>query len=858
VLTPRAGPQGRLKVYLGASPGVGKTFAMLEAAREARRAGRDVIVGIVETHGRAETAALLEGFEQLPRRRLVHGTSTPEEFDLDAALARRPDLLLLDELAHTNAPGSRHARRWQDALELRAAGVDVLTTLNIQHVASLRDVVAGITGITVHEMVPDAVLDEADELELVDVSVDVLEQRLRDGKVYLPERAERALQHFFRRSNLVALRQLALRQTATRLEPEPTAAHARSAVAGERVLVAVGDAPDAVDLVRAGWRLAGALGAACLVVHVELATGEPLSREAQAALDLAASLGATVRRATGDDVAATLATLVRQERITRVMLHAPRQRRWGRDAIAARLSREGCHVVIEPRAGNVTTRPVAAPPRAVPAAAMLRAVVGVTAATAAGFLVRDVLSTADLAMLFVVAIAVAGAHPHPAAGVVAAVLSIICFDFIFVPPYYTFAVSDVRYVLTFAVMLGAGIVVSRLTSRLQRASHSAATRARETTALLNVARDLAAATTPDEAAHATTMHLRDVTHRDVVVLMPAPSTGRPPLDDVDACDHAAATWAWEHGETAGAGTATLPATPTTWRPLRAGGRTVALLGLHDPLPGTTADAERFVAGVAEQAAGAIARLELERQRRRDEVAIEAERLRSTLLSSFSHDLRTPLASVHGAATTLLREAERLSTAVREELLRSIADESDRMSRLVTGLLDLSRLEAGPLDLQHEWQSIEELLALVRLRVEASHPDLRVEVDVPAELPLIRGDGLLLEQVFLNLLENAALHARSAAEVRVAIRVQAPWLEVRVHDNGPGVPAEDLERIFEKFQRGSTATSRGSGLGLAICRAVVHAHGGQISAHNRASGGFEVRIALPLPADPPPPVPMEEP
>ncbi|MES2304020.1 MAG: sensor histidine kinase KdpD [Gemmatimonadota bacterium] len=868
--------RGRLKIFLGASPGVGKTFAMLEAARAMALAGKDVIAGVVETHGRVDTAALLQGLQRLPMIQHAYRGKVLEEFDLDGALALRPALILVDELAHTNVTGSRHAKRWQDVQELLAAGLDVYTTVNIQHIESLNDVVAQITGVTVRETIPDAVLDEADELELVDVSPDVLLERLRAGKVYLPAQAERALEHFFTRGNLMALRELALRRTAQQVDAEmldwrEEAGIRRAVPAGERVLVAIPASPDAPRLVRAGWRLATALRAECLVLHVETVevrrASAPDRSAVVEALRLAEELGARAQTVTGIDVGAELIAWAHEENVTRLVVGRAHGASWTRrfrrspvDRLLA--AQEGIDVhVLALREGPVTRAEEAR-------LSLWRGSVGeygvalmwVTVAAGFGFVVRDVLSTTDIAMGFLLSVAFAGGRSRPGPGIAAAIASIALFDFAFVPPYYTFAVSDGRYFVTFVVMLLVAIAVSRLTSRSREQAIAARARERQTGALLELAKELALATAPAFVAEAVSRRIRDSIGAEVAVLVTGAGDtlelAAPSAITLDDKELTVARWARDRRESAGFGTATLPTATAFWAPLAVAEGAVGALGVRPKTGELLRAPERrqFLDAVAGQAALALERLRLMQRTQHDQVEIEGERLRTALLSSLSHDLRTPLAAVEGAATTLRRDLDALDPATREDLLTTILEEARRMGRLISNLLDMVRVESGSLQVQREWQSVEEVIGVALLRVDNALAGLRVAVEVPADLPLLRVDGLLIEQVLVNLLENAVRYGSAGKEITVWAHRTGDAVEIGVADRGPGVAAAELDRIFEKFHRGAGASAGGIGLGLAICRAIIAAHGGTIYAELRDGGGLQVIIRLPLPGDQPAPVP----
>jgi two-component system sensor histidine kinase KdpD len=868
--------RGRLKLFFGAAPGVGKTYAMLEAARAARAEGEDVVAGVVETHGRRETERLLEGLEILPRREVEHRGAALREFDLDAALARRPALILVDELAHTNAPGSRHAKRWQDVEELLAAGIGVYTTLNVQHIESLNDVVAQITGVVVRETVPDAVFERADEVELVDISAEVLLERLREGKVYVPEQAARALEQFFREGNLIALRELALRRTAERVEAQMRGyreAHGIAATwpAGDRLLVCIGPNPASARLIRAGRRMATALHADWIVLHVE-SSRQRLSasdREALSAnLRLAEQLGARVMTMSADDVAAEILAYARSQNVTRILAGKPTHGRW-RDRLVGSLldrlirgSREmDVYVITGEQDG---TRPAAAArePPPMPAAAYLRAVAVVGVAGLIGLGLRSRVNVTDIAMLFLLAVMVSAARDGARPSVLASVLAIAAFDFVFVPPYYTFAVADASYVFTFAVMLVVALAISRLAARIRGQAEAARERERHTAALYALSRRLADARNARELAEAVTGQVGETLGTPATVLLPDDAGGFAVLGEGPAPGAAAqgvARWVIEHGQPAGMGTDTLPGADALYVPITASGRALGVLrvetrdprGARDPIERQLLDAIADQAGIALERAGLAARSEQEK------MATQAERLRSSLLSSLSHDLRTPLAGIEGAASALRDGADRLSPEARAELAQTILEEARRMMRLVSNLLEMVRVESGALQVQREWQSVEEVIGVALLRLEERLRAHQVRTQVPSDLPLVPMDGLLVEQALVNLLENAAKYSPEGSVIDVTAGLDPGEIVIGVADRGPGVPASEEDRIFEKFYR-SEAHERvgGAGLGLTIVRAIAQAHGGRVWVESRPGGGAVFRFALPA-GGTPPALPVEE-
>ena len=876
----RRASRGRLRIFFGAAPGVGKTYAMLEAARARVREGVDVVAGVVETHGRPETAALLESLPALPKREVGYRGITLQEFDLDAALALRPGLLLVDELAHTNAPGSRHAKRWQDVQELLDAGISVYTTLNVQHLESLNDVVARITAVTVRETLPDAVFDEADDLELADLSAEDLLDRLRQGKVYVPDQAAAAVERFFRKGNLIALRELALRRAAERVDAQMRGYMRDSGIrdvwpAGERLLVCIGPNPDGARLVRAGKRMATGLRCEWRVVYVER-PGQPVSEAERAALvaslQLAESLGAATATLAGSDAAAEILAYARDQNVTKIVVGKPTHPRW-RDlfggSVLDRLVRGSGEVDVYVITGDVAEQrePRAVTVRRSPLAeyAWAAGIVGACTGLAAGVL--QLLSVTDVAMVYLLGVGLVAARYGRGPSVAAALLSIGAFDFFFVPPFYTLSVAHARYLLTFAVMLFIALAISALTHRLRAQAETARERERRTGALYAMARDLAATRGRADVVAAAGRHLSATFAAPVQILLPDGSgrveipVGAPPAFPMDEKERSVAQWVFDRGRAAGAGTDTLPAAEALYVPLAGSAGPVGVAGVRAEDakrfqdPGTLRLLETFVG----QAALALERVRLAERAQQEQVEAEAERLRTALLSSLSHDMRTPLAAITGAASSLLEDLGSPGDPTRRELLRSILDESQRANRLIGNLLDMIRLETGALEVQREWQPLEEVVGVALIRLEDRLRDHPVEVRLPPDLPLANVDGLLIEQVLVNLLENAVKYTPAGTPIEILASAAEGAIVVAVADRGPGLPAGEEARVFEKFYRlpGTQATG-GVGLGLTICRGIVTAHGGRIWAENREGGGAVFRFTLPLVGTPPAPPPAEAP
>ena len=870
----RAG-RGRLKIFFGASPGVGKTYAMLEEARAKRRDGMDVLVGVVETHGRPETTALLEGLDLLPRRAIEYRGITLHEFDLDAALARRPTLILVDELAHSNAPGSRHTRRSQDVEELLAAGINVYTTVNVQHLESLNDVVAQITGVQVRETVPDSMLDQADEVELADLSAEDLLTRLREGKVYVPEQAARAVEQFFRKGNLIALRELALRRTAERVDAQMRGYMREHGIretwpAGERLLVCIGPNPAGARLVRAGRRMATTLKCDWVVLYVE-APGQRISASDRDALvqnlQLAEELGAQTATLSGLNPAEEVLAYARAHNATKIVVGKPTHPRWRDRLFGSMLD----HVIrgsgdldVYVITGDVDETAARRGPlvgRPSPLADYGRAALVVVLATLLSFPVLRFLSLTDVAMVFLLGVALVASRYGRGPTVVASFLSIALFDFFFVPPRFTFAVSDVGYVLTFGVMLAIALLISGLTLRIRAQAETARERERRTAALYAMSRDLAATRERGELVTTVTCHVTDTFGAPAQILLPD-EAGRlrspiavAPAYPMDEKEQGVAAWVFARGRTAGAGTDTLPAAQGLYLPLVTATGIIGVLGMRpppdDPKRFQDPAVQQLLEAFAGQAAVALERALLAERAEREQVEVEAERLRTSLLSSLSHDLRTPLGAITGALSSLLEDRGTLADATRRDLLKAALDESNRMNRLIGNLLDMVRVESGALQVQKDWQPLEEPVGVALLRLEERLRDHPVQVRLPPDLPLVPLDAVLIEQVFINLLENVVKYTPSGTPIEISAAAVDGVVRVDVADRGPGFPAGEEARIFDKFYRvpGATATS-GVGLGLTIVRGIITAHGGRIWAENRTGGGAVFHFTLPLDGAPP--------
>jgi two-component system, OmpR family, sensor histidine kinase KdpD len=866
--------RGKLKIFFGASPGVGKTYAMLSAARLLVNQGADLVVGVVETHGRAETVALTEGLEILPRKEIEYRGHALNEFDLDAALARKPALILMDELAHANAPGSRHPKRWQDIEELLAAGIDVYTTVNVQHLDSLNDVVGGITGARIWETVPDKVFDAADEIVLVDLPPDELLQRLKEGKVYIPQQAERAMANFFRKGNLLALREISLRRTADRVDDDVLAYRRNQSVTAvwptqESLLVCIGPGPGGERLIRKAARVATQSEVPWHAIYVETPKLQRRSDIERAnvlkTLKLAQDAGARTAVLSGSDPAQAAVAYAREYNLGKVMVGRDERPFWNL-GFAYRLGRQAPELdVIQVASGSAERerRPAAVLSRDVELATRLPAygvaIAAVVAVAIAATPMRQFLDLANIVMLFLLAVFFTAVRLGRGPALLSAFLSVAAFDFFFVAPRLSFAVSDVQYLVTFAVMLIVAVITGQLTAGLRFQVTVAESRERRTKALYEMARELSAALAVEQIAEIAerfvaqgfnaraTLLLLDVHDRLAVVAGGA----------VDAePDIGIAQWAFDHAEAAGLSTDTLPSAAMLYVPLKAPMRIRGILALRPlDLPWLpTPEQQQLLDTSATLIAIAIERVHYISVAQNALVHMESERLRNSLLSAVSHDLRTPLTALVGLAESLSLAGPALPRS-QAEIAQAIREEALRTSALVNNLLDMARLEAGSVKLRREWQPLEEVIGVAlqaRASVLAKHA---IRVELPADLPLLEFDAVLMERVFCNLLENAAKYTPEGSQIEIAARQQGDRVEISVADNGPGLPVGKEEALFEKFARGQAESAvSGVGLGLAIVRAIVEAHKGSVRAENRAEGG--ARFVISLPVGQPPRVPEE--
>ena len=869
--------RGRLRIFFGASAGVGKTYAMLEAAHNARAAASaDVVVGYVEPHGRVETERLLEGLERLPTLPVKYRGIVRHELDLDAALARRPGILLVDELAHSNLVGGepppRHPKRWQDIEELLEAGITVWTTVNVQHLESLNDLVAQITGIRQRETLPDRVFDEADEIELIDLPPDDLLARLHAGKVYVADEVATAVERFFRTPNLMALRELALRRVADRVEAAARALPAnrgRGRLAADRVLVAIGPDEQAEQLVRAGKRIADALDAGWSVVYVETPALLRLSAaERDRRIDLlrlAESLGAETVTLDGPSAAATLIEYARTRRATRVIVGSPKSkgwRSWFQSSTPVQLIKHGQGfdvITIAPSDQAAPRRSPSSIDGLMGAAQPIRwdryawAVFTTAVCTAIAFGLYPRFELSNLVMLYLLGVTIAGLRLGRGPSLLTSLLNVAAFDFFFVPPRFTFAIADVQYLVTFAVMLIIALVIANLMASIRQQTRVAGARERRTALLYAMSRELAATRGLSSLARVAVNHVAEVFQCEAVILLPD-ATGklqypRDPHLDVSfrRADLAVAQWVVDHGQRAGLGSDTLAAAPGLYLPL---GDERQRLGVLAVLPENQRrvllpEQRHLLETFAGQIGIALERARLAEAAEAASLDAERESLRNTLLASISHDLRTPLAVMAGAGSTLADRGATLDEQTRVSLARSIENKAREMSDLVSNVLDLMRFESGQVVLRTDWEALDDLVGTALHGVEQQLARHVVDLRLPADLPPVLVDAKLIVQVFANLFNNIGKYTPAGTHVSVSAAADGKAVRVVVEDNGPGLPPGDPARLFDKFQRGDEEGAIvGVGLGLAICQAIIQAHGGEIEAHRREPSGAQFEFTLP--------------
>jgi two-component system sensor histidine kinase KdpD len=872
------GGAGRLKIFVGAAPGVGKTYEMLLSAHAKLKAGADIVVGVVETHGRVETEALLQGLEVIPRKRIEYKDQVLEEMDLDAVIARRPQIALIDELAHTNVAGSRHPKRYLDVEELLSRGIDVYTAVNIQHIESLNDVVAQITHVRVRETVPDSVFDRADAIELIDLTPDDLIQRLREGKVYVPRQAERALEHYFSPGNLTALRELALRRTADRVDEQLLNHMQANAIAGpwaagERILVCVSEDPRAAGLVRYTKRMADRVHAPWTAISIETRRSLQLTDEQRDrladTLRLAEALGAEALTIPGVErrIADDIIKFAQGNNVTNIIIGKSARSRWFETiygSVVHDLVRRSGNISVNVIAGEEPTGP--ATKSTVQTAARvepfnprpyLMALVNTAIGLACAVLIKPRFGIENVDLVFLTAVVVVAVRYGLWPSLLASVVASLCYNFFFLPPIYTFTITDPTNIAAFFFFMLIAILVSNVAARVRTQADTAIGRIRSTEQLYAFSRKLAGTASLDDVLWATAYQTALMLKVRVVLLLPedgalAVKTGYPPEDELDKADLAAANWAWSNDRLAGRGSDTLPGAKRLFLPMRTGRGSIGVIGIDNDRTGPllTPDQRRLLDALMDQGALAIERVLLVEDMDRVKRTVESDRLRSALLTSISHDLKTPLASVLGAASTMRDVADGLSDQQKRDLLATVIDESERLNRFIANLLDMTKLESGAIVPNTALHDIGEVVGSALRRAGKILAGHKVSLELEAELPMLQLDAVLFEQVLFNLLDNAAKY--SPVDTTISIR---SWRErnqvlLQVADEGEGIPAAELESIFDKFYRAQKGdhVRPGTGLGLAISRGFIEAMQGRIFAANRSDRtGAVLTIQLPIPA-----------
>jgi two-component system sensor histidine kinase KdpD len=870
--------RSKLKIFIGMAAGVGKTYAMLEAAHQHQADGVDVVIGYIETHGRAETEALLAGMEVIPRRKVEYRGAILEEMDIDAILARKSELVLVDELAHTNAPGSRHLKRYQDVLELLDAGIAVWTTVNVQHFESRADAVRQITSITVHETVPDSMLDLADELELVDLSPEDLRKRLAEGKVYTPERVEVAANNFFRTGNLTALREMALRLTAEHVDHKLQDYMQLKRISGpwksgERLMVGVGPSPFSERLIRWTRRMAYNLEAPWLAVHIETST--PLKPEARERLsrniELARSLGGEMLTAAGDDIAATLLRVAHQRNVTQIVVGKPQHNRLQTllrgGSLVDRVIRSSGDIDVYVVTGDEVPGSERGVRRWLPqtgrasnwgqyAAALT--VVGVV--TLVNLLLVSALpwvGSQAVGLTELLAVLLIAAYMGRGPALLAAAISAVTWNFLFIEPRLTLVITHFNDLILFMLYFAIAIFTGNLTARIRRQERQSNYNAERTMALYKLAHEIATAVDMDDVLQTAVTQLSTVFDAEVAILLPHGDR----LDNqphssstltLDEKDYTVALWAFEHSKPAGRFTDTLALASAQFRPLLTPGRTVGVIGIRTRQNERLSfEQEVLLETFVNQIAVVIEREMLDEAAEQSAMLRESERLYTTLLNSISHELRTPIATIKGASSSLLDPAAGANEHSRLQLALDIQSAADRLNRLVENLLDMSRLESGRLQLKRDWCDIGDIIGVAVKRVGYCIETHSIEINIPADLPLIQVDFVLIEQVLVNLLDNACNYTPDGAEIKIEARARDHEIEIMVSDAGPGIPPQLRERIFEKFYRVPGTATGGTGLGLSISRGLIEAHGGTLNLDNQPESGTRFIIRLPVGNAPPP-------
>ena len=868
-----AAKRGKLKIFLGYVAGVGKTYAMLEAAHQRHEEGVDVVIGYVETHGRKETEALLAGLEILPRREIDYRGTTLTEMDIDAVIARHPQLVLVDELAHSNIPGSRHPKRYQDVEEILAAGINVYSAINIQHLESLSDVVQQITGVVVHEKIPDRLVDEADEIELIDLPTDELIKRLRDGKVYISDQAMRALEKFFRKGNLTALRELSMRRAADRVDNQMLSYMQTESIQGpwaasDRIMVCISSHPMGEHLIRSGRRLAEELNAEWYVLFIETPQHLHMPLEnrlrVQRFLTLAEELGAKVASTSGESVAESVISFAHEHNITKIIAGKPFRPRFSelfRGSVIDQIIRGSGSIDVYVVSGEASVSQKVPRSSFQPHRPWWRyggSLLLVALVTLLSQPLKHVLDPTNLVMVYLLAVVLSAVYLGRGPAILASFTSVLAFDFFFINPIFTFTVSDTQYLLTFLGLLAVGLIISGSAALLRDQVDAMRSKDRQTQSLFNLSRELTSAFSLDQVLDIATRACASLLNRENVILLP--KNGGLEIKKIspgflmDDDEMAVAEWAFKHSQPAGRGTDTLPSASIRFVPLLTANGPVGVIGIKPISSESTLTTEQRMQleGLANLTALAVERALLAESAAQSEMLRNTEKLQSALLNSISHELRTPLASITGVLTSLGESekthhtAHKLDAGTRIELLDSATDQARQLNRLVENLLNMTRLEAGSVKLNMEPCDLQDLIGTVLQQFTARLKDHPLKVEIPDELPLVNCDAVLIAQVITNILDNACKYSASGTAVTLGIRDLHDMVEIFVSDNGEGLAEEELDKVFAKFYRGPRHKSTtGTGLGLSICKGIVEAHGGSIKAANNPGGGATFSFRLPV-------------
>ena len=858
--------RGKLRIFLGYAAGVGKTYAMLEAAHQRRDQAIDVVVGYVETHKRIETEELLEGLEVLPRKQVEYHNVVLPELDVDAVLQRHPQLVLVDELAHTNAPVSRHPKRYQDVEEILDAGIDIYTTFNIQHLESLNDIVAQVTGVIVHETVPDSIIDHASEIEVIDLPPDELLSRLKEGKVYIPEQAAWPSQEFFRKGNLTALREMAFRRAADRVDDQMRNYMEISAIPGpwpatERLMICISGHPISERLVRAGRRLADELKAEWFAVHVQTIDRRRFSTQGAEniarALRLAEDLGAIVRQIEGQNVSGTLVDFARKNNVTKIITGKPLRSRW-QELLFGSLTNDlirlsgtiDVYVVSDPSGPlPAPITPFLRPTSSWPRYAL--SVLLVALVTLISFPIYGRIHATNLVMLYLAAVVISALYLGRGPSMVASILGVLAFDFFFTEPRLTMVVSDTQYIITFLGLFIVSIAISTLAGRVREQVEVIRAQEQQSSTLYALSRELTVSTDLDTVLAKVIEQIGQTFNRQVVVLLPHENTlivrAATPGFTIDQDEHAVAVWAYEKNRVAGRGTDTLSAAKIRYQPLQVAGRVVGVLGVKPDESNRLNPSQReLLDAYASLAALVIERGQLAEQARQAEIAAATEKLQTALLNSISHDLRTPLVSITGALTSLDEQSDSLNEAYRKSLIVTAREEADRLNRLVGNLLSMTRIESGVIKLNREPGDIQDVIGTALEQLGTRVAEHEIKVNVPEDFPLVTMDFTLIVQVVVNLLENAVKYSPKGSLIEISVSLVDNKAVLEIMDRGMGIPPVDLTRIFDKFYRVQRPESvSGTGLGLSIGKGIVEAHHGNIYARSREGGGAILAVELPL-------------